>query len=702
MRLLANLRPALAGDLYQAWRNTPAAKPEAAEVFVLRVRAQLFGHNAPKRMKVTQGEVTVLGDWPVARAVTAQSAAIDVREEEHAVHLDAAYEQILPNSWLVVSTPRTRLTDPASTKFFLAGNPNPTLSRAEYGMTGKTTRIELRVPDTLAAGTWFTKPPSPSDPKEYSDNYDDFNAIRRTVVYAASEKLELAEMPIGDDICGSRIELAGLYDALEAGRWLIVSGERTDIKDGLGKPVSGVVASELVMLDAVTQDVLQVQAPPAVTRAALPRIGDIALAQPLSARRAARAAAGPQQAKDASTVALAGDRVHTHLTLATGLAYKYKRDTVKIRANVVRATHGETRQEVLGSGDATQAFQSFTLKQHPLTYVSAPTPAGVASTLTVRVNQLEWHEAASLAGLGPRERSFVTRTDDDGSTSVVFGNGQSGARLPGGIENVRAEYRYGIGRPGNVKAGQVSLLATRPLGVKGVVNPLPASGGADRETRDQARKNVPLAVTALDRLVSVQDHADFARTFGGVGKAVARERSDGRRQVVHLTIAGVDDIPIAADSDVLRNLRAALHLYGDPVLPTRLQVRERLALVVSARVGLAPDYLWEATEPLLRQAMLAAFGFDNRELGRDLYASAAIAVLQAVPGVAWLDLEVFDVISEQALLNGFDEARALQLKRQDRIAVSCGELRGASLLPAQIAYLSPEVPDTLILKEASA
>ena len=39
--------------------------------------------------------------------------------------------------------------------------------------------------------------------------------------------------------------------------------------------------------------------------------------------------------------------------------------------NVVRATHGETRFEVLGSGDAGKAFQAFTLKQPPLTWVSA-------------------------------------------------------------------------------------------------------------------------------------------------------------------------------------------------------------------------------------------------------------------------------------------------------------------------------------------
>ena len=46
--------------------------------------------------------------------------------------------------------------------------------------------------------------------------------------------------------------------------------------------------------------------------------------------------------------------------------YCYKRDAVTIYGNVVKATHGETRNETLGSGDGSQALQSFMLKQPPL------------------------------------------------------------------------------------------------------------------------------------------------------------------------------------------------------------------------------------------------------------------------------------------------------------------------------------------------
>ena len=119
--------------------------------------------------------------------------------------------------------------------------------------------------------------------------------------------------------------------------------------------------------------------------------------------------------------------VHTILTLANELAYKYDARTVTIYGNVVNATHGQTVAEVLGNGDASQPFQTFALHQPPLTYLPAPTPAGAQSTLTVRVNEIAWKEVNELASLGPTSRSYITQTDDADKTSVIFGMGYYGA-----------------------------------------------------------------------------------------------------------------------------------------------------------------------------------------------------------------------------------------------------------------------------------
>ncbi|HMN60612.1 MAG TPA: hypothetical protein PJ988_09635, partial [Anaerolinea sp.] len=49
---------------------------------------------------------------------------------------------------------------------------------------------------------------------------------------------------------------------------------------------------------------------------------------------------------------LAEDEAHMRVELQRALANCFDRATVTIQANLAQATHGETRREVLGSGEA--------------------------------------------------------------------------------------------------------------------------------------------------------------------------------------------------------------------------------------------------------------------------------------------------------------------------------------------------------------
>ena len=650
-QLLLNFRGRLVDNFYAAWTRVPIAGPPAplSGVFAMRVSASLFGYNAPRVMGLG------LNPDPSTKTSVPYISRPDgdqtIDEEANRVYLDNAYDGVQPQSYLVIQA------SPDVAPVIAQADRVAIHARTAYGISGKTTDVALVAPADGSSG-W-----------DISGDATIETHLRTTQVYAQSEKLDLADTPIPvdvgriDDNAGSAksITLDAAVDGLKAGSWLIVEGTRTDVP-----AANAVTAAELVMLEGVTQ---------------------------------------------AADATLSTDTIHSTLHFANdGLAYRYRRDSVAIRANVVRATHGETRREVLGSGDGTRVLQAFALKQSPLTFVSAPTAAGVASTLEVRVNGLRWHETSNLAFAGASDRSYVTSIDDDSATSVTFGNGVHGARLPTGIENLAATYRNGIGAAGNVKARQITLLATKPLGIKEVVNPLPSSGGADADSIEQARDNVPLAIMALDRLVSVRDYADFSRTFAGVGTAVAAKVRD----FVHVTIAGADDIPIETTSDLYRNLAAALSSLGDPSLPVRIDVRALRALALSAKVGLAPDYAWELVEPVVRAALLDTFGFQRRRLAQNVYLSEIVACIQRVRGVAWVDIDAFGSIDDAQLIAGFTDAGDKEGDGGSRVAAALTGLNtrvdaspggfGADgkLAPAEIAYFLPDVPDMLLLQEASA
>jgi hypothetical protein len=669
--------PSLKETLTSASANARVTQPNKIRVYALRVKASLFGHNHPGKPSYTrnrEGLITSQNFTPPTLYILWPKDMTNPRGLEK-IAIDPQDEQVKQGDWAVIERPKLGENNRIAG---LAHSIHKVLDTQGASMSalGFSTKVSF----LAVKEHWLAELPE----HEIRGLLASTPLLRQTMVYTRAEELELAEEPINQPVRGGTkelIELDGFYEGLEAGRWVVVSGEREI------DATSGVRFSELSMLSSVSQSV--------------------------------------QNGNDGAPTRLPDDKIHTFINLAVPLKYFFKRDTVKIYGNVVLATHGETRPESLGSGDGSKPLQQFLLKQPPLTFVAASNPSGVDSTLKIYVNDVQWHEADTLVGVSAKERRFVTQTDDEGKTAVIFGNGREGARLPTGIENVRAIYRNGIGKGGNVKAEQISLLSTRPPGAKEVINPLPASGGADKETRDQARKHAPLAVRALDRLVSVQDYEDFARVFAGIGKARAVEISDGRRQIIHLTIAGADDIPIDTHSDLYRNLAAALRRFGDPYQAFRIELRELKLLVLSARIRIHPDYLWEkpekphnsGVEPQIRAALLDTFSFEGRELGQDALLSKAISAMHNVPGVEYVDVDTFGGVAEKIADSDTgarrlrtpaeiaDEVQAIvdrsisQSRPDPRVSVNLADFEGQDLRPAQLAYLSPLVSATLILNE---
>lgn len=675
-QLLLRLAPQLQNSYYAAWAgaNLNSAQAPLLNLYAMRASATLFGANAAKLPTYyTAGDAKGTHSSTVPPPGTLKSQdqwnewSYQSDESANNAFLDQAYAGVVKGGYVVMINSQYAGSDSAQRQVLPVSSAD-SAPRTAYGLSGKTTQLSF---------------PTAWRSTEGDGTPLHIDGLRSTQVYAQSEALSLLDTPITLPVNTQNIQLDGLYQNLTSGRWVILSGERSDVDD-----VNGVTVSELQMIS------------------------------------------GLQHGFDAT---LAGDQIHTTLLLSTPLAYSYVRETLTIYGNVAKATHGATIKEVLGNGDGTQILQSFTLKQPPLTFIAAATEAGAQSTLQVYVNNVEWLETDSLAELGAKDNAFITQTDNSGNTTLTFGDGVNGARLPSGVQNVNSVYRSGIGAAGNVDAGQISQLQTRPLGVSAVINPLPASGGADPESRDLARENAPLSVMSLDRLVSIEDYADFTRRFAGIAKALSLRTTDGQRQLIYLTIAGAGDIPIDPTSDLYNALLNALYQLGTPDLPLRVDLRELRVLVLSAKIKLLPGYIWESVATAVRAQLLDVFGFDRRALGQPALTCELISTIQGVLGVAYVDVDAFGAIPEkttdengtrrlltqeeisdqvQMIVNprasndngGSNYNQALHLNKQrERLPAGVPAWTGGPeqgvLRPAELVIFVPTVSDTLILNQ---
>lgn len=437
------------------------------------------------------------------------------------------------------------------------------------------------------------------DSQEYLNVFK--NATRSTTVYlAATDSLTLGELPVTTPFNADYLEVLGDHSELERGRPLLLVGTS-----------GGAPAQELVFVQKASY-------------------------------------------KDSTGV--------TTLLLTAPLVAHYEREGLMIYANVVRATHGESVHETLGSGNA-EPFQTFALQKAPVTYVpQAGASGGVASTLEVRVNGVRWDEARSFYGVTPNAPTFTTVTDSAGTTTVRFGDGFTGQRLPTGRSNISAVYRQGIGRAGNVRPGTITTLLDRVAGVKGAVNPIGAGGGADPEQLEQVRANAPNTVRTFGRIVSLRDFEDAARDIAGIAKARAAIIWEGEDQIVQLTVAGDEGDAVSPGTAAYNDLLADLNSRRDP--NRHLSLRSYEAAPVELGLSLtvdSPRYLPNSVRAAVRQRLLAHFAFANLNLGQPVQLSDLYRVIHDEPGVITADLDRFGFKSYDPCPPGASNAAWLRL-----------------------------------------
>jgi predicted phage baseplate assembly protein len=468
--------------------------------------------------------------------------------------LDRVYNGILKGTQVVIKR-ASAVGDQATTVVANVDNID-TVAASGFGMTGQVTQLKLD-------REWISA----------TDLYQ--SALRQISVLAQPAPLQLSPLPVTSGVSGGSIDLSTLVAGMEAGRLIAITGTRTALPNGATVP-----AGELARVAQLQNQ------------------------------------AGSQAA---------GDNPYTTMVLTAPLTYAYDPSTVKIYGNVVTAQQGATITDVLGTGDPSVTQQTFTLSSGPLLADPAPTGTGSATTLLVTVNGVPYTQVGRIDTSTP-SRSYLVGADPSGKVTITFA-----APIPPGSGNVRATYRVGDGRQGNVVAGQINQLLSRPSEVASVINPLPATGGAAAPSPEAVRAATPTGVQGLGRLVSVTDYANMARSWAGVAKATVQMAGTGTPGVL-VTVAGPDVVPLDPSGAVVQGLAAAM-AAANPDVAVQVVPAELYLIVLTATVRHDPAVAWDTVEPAVRAALIQTLSYNNRQLGQDVMLATLRAAGHTVLGV---------------------------------------------------------------------
>lgn len=250
-----------------------------------------------------------------------------------------------------------------------------------------------------------------------------------------------------------------------------------------------------------------------------------------------------------------------------------------------------------------------------------------------QLKALEYQERieSTLAFSRGSDQDYMIETDENEVTTVIFGDGQYG-QIPVSGARIIANYRVGGGTAGNVGARQITGVAKAPqlqlIGAK-VLNRDPASGGAERETIDQAIKYGPTVFRSMQRAVTAEDYVSQARLFPGVSKARAESTN---WNVIKLYIAptGSGEEP----TDILKE--DLLRYFEDKrMLTTFIQIEspDYVSIEVSVEIDVVPYFVAESVSADALSAIEQLFDFEQVDFKQIIYLSKIYEALENLDGV---------------------------------------------------------------------
>jgi hypothetical protein len=305
------------------------------------------------------------------------------------------------------------------------------------------------------------------------------------------------------------------------------------------------------------------------------------------------------------------------------------RTPLTVYLNLIPVSRGKTvPSEILGSGDASQANQRFTLKKSPLTYLLGA-DGSTKSTLRLWVNNVEWREVPNFLDQPPDAPVFVTQEDDERKTHVLFGDGINGARLPTGRNNITAMYRYESGADAP-DADTLNVIAKPMPGLQSIRNPVAVGGGADPDDKEHIRTHAPRSVLTFGRAISADDYQVIAAQAPGVARARAYWRWSAEQQRALVTVY------VGDDAGAVQSATLALRGAYDPNRAVSVQMATPIRLALMLSVLVDPRYgagdVLAGVHAALIHAEHGLFGTQRVRIGYPVFESEIHAASLSVPG----------------------------------------------------------------------
>jgi uncharacterized phage protein gp47/JayE len=273
---------------------------------------------------------------------------------------------------------------------------------------------------------------------------------------------------------------------------------------------------------------------------------------------------------------------------------------------------------------------------------------GGIDVTTGKPTLVPWTQIYRMIDADAVDRVFTIYVDEAGNSIIRTGDGVTG-RIPTTGSALYATYRYGKGAAGNVGASTIkSMVSGGDIAGKidSINNAVAAIGGADAESLQSMRTNIPRSLRALDRAVTLQDYADIAIQVPGVAKAAA-----GAVFNTNVSVAVLGYNYYAPDTAMV----TALNAFFAP----RKMIGTTVTVVgpvyknfnVTGTIVVNQLYLRASVKALVEKALAAYYSFASVDFGFTSRLSQLFNTITSVAGVVDCTISAHYMQGDSVLLN---------------------------------------------------
>ena len=257
---------------------------------------------------------------------------------------------------------------------------------------------------------------------------------------------------------------------------------------------------------------------------------------------------------------------------------------------------------------------------------------------------------------GPNDKVVEVRFEGD-RTIFTFGDDVHG-QAPASGSSISFSYRVGGGIRGRIGVGQIDtsrqLFPLPPANAVVSVhfrNVTASLGGTDKESLAQAKRRAPRDFAmpgSPDRPRSIVTGEDYAQAasfyshpvYGSVSKAVATIRTDKNANLteIYVLAQSADDLPALPNLGLKQGLKTFFNELN--VLTDHVSILDGAIKPVDLEMTIVVNRSADASvvKAQVEATITSYFNISNWEMGKPLYISNLIEVIEAVDGVAYVDI----------------------------------------------------------------